>query len=44
MVWLEQAYRERHPMLRFIAGRPEYTPLEADPRFVDLLRRIGLRN
>jgi hypothetical protein len=44
MVWLEQAYSERHPMLRFIAGSPEYVIFEADPRFHDLLRRIGLRN
>lgn len=43
MAWLEQSYRERHPKLRFIAGLPEYALLEAEPRYVDLLRRIGLR-
>lgn len=43
MAWLEQSYRERHPALRFIAGQPEFTRLEADPRYLDLLRRIGLR-
>jgi TolB-like protein/Tfp pilus assembly protein PilF len=43
LAWLEQCYRERHPMLRFLAGQPEFAPLEADPRFIDLLRRIGVR-
>jgi serine/threonine-protein kinase len=44
MVWLEQAYSERHPALRFITGSPEVALFESDPRFLDLLRRIGLRN
>jgi TolB-like protein/Flp pilus assembly protein TadD len=43
LAWLEQAYRERHPQLRFIATVPGYGPLAGDPRFVDLLRRVGLR-
>jgi TolB-like protein/DNA-binding SARP family transcriptional activator/Tfp pilus assembly protein PilF len=43
LAWLEQAYRERHPQLRFIASGPGFKPLEGDPRFVDLLRRVGLR-
>lgn len=41
--WLEQAYAERHPMLRFISGHPEFVPLEADSRYIDLLRRVGVR-
>jgi tetratricopeptide (TPR) repeat protein len=43
IVWLEQAYAERHPMLRFISGNPAFVPLETDPRYLDLLRRIGVR-
>ena len=40
MAWLEKAYAER-----FNPGvllRPAFDPLRADPRFQDLLRRIGL--
>jgi eukaryotic-like serine/threonine-protein kinase len=44
IAWLEKAYRERHPRLRFLPGQPEYRLLEDDPRYIDLLRRIGLRD
>jgi serine/threonine-protein kinase len=40
--WLEQALRERTPGLRFIHGRPEFKGLDAEPRYRDLLRRIGV--
>jgi hypothetical protein len=43
IAWLEQAYVERHPWLRFISGQPEFVPLEADSRYLDLLRRVGVR-
>jgi TolB-like protein/Tfp pilus assembly protein PilF len=43
MAWLEQSFRERHPALRFIGGHLEFTQLEIEPRYRDLLRRIGLR-
>jgi eukaryotic-like serine/threonine-protein kinase len=39
--WLEKAYEERDPNLPYL-GRPLFNPLRADPRFQDLLRRIGL--
>jgi TolB-like protein len=42
MVWLEKAYSER-----FNPGvlmRPAFDPLRPDPRFQDLLRRIGLQS
>jgi len=39
--WLEKAYEERNPNLPYI-GLPFYDPLRSDPRFQDLLRRMGL--
>jgi eukaryotic-like serine/threonine-protein kinase len=44
IAWLEQSVRERHPRVRFIAGDPAYTAFEVEPRYTDLLRRIGLRH
>jgi TolB-like protein/DNA-binding SARP family transcriptional activator/Tfp pilus assembly protein PilF len=41
ITWLEHSYRQRHPSLRFLGG-PAFDRLEADPRFRDLRRRIGL--
>jgi TolB-like protein/Flp pilus assembly protein TadD len=40
MTWLEKAYEERfNPSVLF---RPCFDPLRFDPRFLDLLRRMGL--
>jgi TolB-like protein/DNA-binding winged helix-turn-helix (wHTH) protein/Tfp pilus assembly protein PilF len=41
-VWLEQAYKEQSNILQFIKVHPYFDPLRSDPRFVDLLRRVGL--
>jgi adenylate cyclase len=40
--WLEKAYNERHPYLAFLKVEPVFDTLRPDPRFADLLRRIGL--
>ncbi len=41
MTWLERAYDERDPGLSGAKGNPYLAPLHSDPRFQDLLRRIG---
>ena len=40
--WLETAYREHSSSLPNAAFRSEFRPLQSDPRFADLLRRIGI--
>jgi adenylate cyclase len=40
--WLERAYDRRHPLLVHILADPDLDPLHRDPRFQDLLRRMGL--
>jgi TolB-like protein/Tfp pilus assembly protein PilF len=41
-VWLEQAYKEQSNILLFLKVHPYFDPLRGDPRFADLVRRIGL--
>lgn len=38
---LEHAYQGRSSMLRLLKGEPIFDPLRADPRFADLLKRVG---
>ncbi|MBA2242312.1 MAG: tetratricopeptide repeat protein [Chthoniobacterales bacterium] len=40
--WLERAYSEHSSSLFMIGVRSEFRPLRQDPRFVDLVKRIGL--
>jgi tetratricopeptide (TPR) repeat protein len=39
--WLERAYEERDPLMIILKAHPAFDPLRSDPRFQDLLRRIG---
>jgi TolB-like protein/tetratricopeptide (TPR) repeat protein len=41
-VWLEQAYKEHSNILLTLKTHPYFDPLRDDPRFKDLVRRIGL--
>jgi TolB-like protein/DNA-binding winged helix-turn-helix (wHTH) protein/Flp pilus assembly protein TadD len=40
--WLEQAYKEQSNILQYAKVHPFFDPLRGDPRFADLLRRVGL--
>lgn len=40
--WLERAYRDRLYLLRWVAVGPGFEPLRSDPRYADLMRRMGL--
>src|SRR5207237_699687 len=40
--WLEKAFADRAQMLSELKAETAFDPLRTDPRFADLLRRIGL--
>ena len=40
--WLEKAYQERSPQILFLKVYKDWDNLRSDPRFVDLVKRIGL--
>ena len=41
--WLEKAFRERDPfLLAYVKNLQRFDPVRSDPRFTDLMRRIGL--
>ena len=40
--WIEKAFRERTPTLSHIKVDPRFEGLRSDPRFAELLRRMGL--
>lgn len=40
--WLDKAYELRDPQLTYLKVGPKFTLLRSDPRFQDLLRRMGL--
>jgi TolB-like protein/DNA-binding winged helix-turn-helix (wHTH) protein/Flp pilus assembly protein TadD len=41
-VWLEKAYEERSNYVAYLKVLPMVDPLRSDPRFADLVRRVGL--
>jgi DNA-binding winged helix-turn-helix (wHTH) protein/TolB-like protein/Flp pilus assembly protein TadD len=41
--WLDRCYRERNPRMVFLKVEPKWNNLHDDPRFADLLRRVGLQ-
>ena len=40
--WLEKAYRERSDLLVYLKVDPRLDSIRADPRFVNLVRRVGI--
>ena len=40
--WLEQAYKEQSNILQLLKVFPFFDPIRGDPRFIDLLHRVGL--
>lgn len=40
--WLEKAYQDHSPWLIWLKVDPRFDRLHGDPRFADLLRRMGL--
>ena len=42
LAWLERAYAQRTPAIVFLKVEPKWNNLRSDPRFQNLLRRVGL--
>ena len=40
--WFERAYQEQSNILQFLKVHPFFDPVRNDPRFADLVRRVGL--
>ena len=40
--WLEKGYKERATKMVFLKIDPFFDNLRSDPRFVELVRRVGL--
>ena len=41
LAWLERGYRQKEPRMVFLKAEPKWNNLRDDPRFQDLLRRVG---
>ena len=42
LVWLKRAYQEHSNIVLWIKVHPYFDPLRNDPRFVNLVQRVGL--
>ena len=42
LAWLEQAYKEESNLMQWIKTENTFDPLRGDPRFTDLIHRVGL--
>jgi len=42
LVWLEKGYQQHSPTMCALKTDPVYAPIRSDPRFIDLMRRVGL--
>ena len=40
--WLDKAFQDRSSLLLWLKVEPQFDSLRDDPRFQDLLRRVGL--
>ena len=43
LAWLERGVEQRDPRMTFLKVEPKWNNLRDDPRFTDVLRRVGLR-
>jgi TolB-like protein/Flp pilus assembly protein TadD len=41
-VWLEQGYKEKSNILQYLKAHSFFDPVRSDPRYADLVRRVGL--
>jgi tetratricopeptide (TPR) repeat protein len=41
-LWLQRGFEQRDPKIVFLKVEPKWNNLRDDPRFQDLLRRVGL--
>ncbi|MEJ7847833.1 MAG: tetratricopeptide repeat protein [Pyrinomonadaceae bacterium] len=41
LAWLERAFQQREPRMVFLKVEPKWNNLRGDPRFQDLMRRVG---
>jgi hypothetical protein len=41
-IWLERGYQEKSGIMPLLQAHPHFDPIRDDPRFADLLRRVGL--
>jgi serine/threonine-protein kinase len=43
LVWLERGFQQRDPKMVFLMVEPKWANLRSEPRFQDLLQRVGLK-